>query len=157
MTTLAAALLFAKGQTMKRLSDTMFVAPQISPDDVAQAAASGITLIINNRPDGEDPGQPSGAEVAAAAAAAGVAYVAIPVTQAGFSMPQVEAMADAMAASSGAVLAYCRSGTRSTNLWALAKAHGGEPAEVLIDAAASADYDISPLGDMLAMLANRRS
>ncbi|MEQ1688599.1 MAG: TIGR01244 family sulfur transferase [Sphingopyxis sp.] len=136
----------------KRLTDTMLVAPQIDVAGVAEAAAQGVTLIINNRPDGEAAGQPPGADIATAAQAAGIAYCAIPVTQAGFSMPQVAAMADAIAGAEGAVLAYCRSGTRSTHLWALSQASRGADVDLLTEAAAEAGYDLMALRAMLDML-----
>ena len=96
----------------KILTENMFVSPQIDVAAVADAARHGVTLIINNRPDGESADQAPGADIAAAARAVGIAYVAIPVTQAGFSMPQVEEMAAAINGAGGSVLAYCRSGTR---------------------------------------------
>jgi uncharacterized protein (TIGR01244 family) len=134
------------------LIDGMFVAPQISSDDVAAAAAQGIGLIINNRPDGESADQPSGAEIEAAARAAGLSYVAIPITHSGFSQPQVAAMVDALETAQSGVLAYCRSGTRSTLLWALAQAQLGADSDDVSDIAAAAGYDVSairPLMDML--------
>ena len=112
-----------------RLTDQISVAPQIAPEDCAVAKGEGFTAIINNRPDGEVPGQPSCAQMRAAAEAAGLRYCAIPIDQSGFSLPQIEAMAAELGA--GPVLAFCRSGTRSTNLWALAerqKASTGPPA-----------------------------
>ena len=139
----------------KKLTETMYVAPQIDVAAVADAARLGVSLIINNRPDGEAADQAAGADIAAAAQAAGIAYVAIPVTQAGFSMPQVEAMAAAIEDAEGKVLAYCRSGTRSTNLWALARAKSGASADALTEAAARAGYDLSPLRAMIDMLGQR--
>lgn len=139
----------------KNLTETMLVAPQIDGAAVAEATRLGVTLIINNRPDGEAADQTPGADIAAAAHAAGIAYVAIPVTQAGFSMPQVEAMAAALDGAHGKVLAYCRSGTRSTNLWALACASQGADADALASAAARAGYDLSPLRTMIDMLGQR--
>ncbi len=141
--------------TLRRIDDAVSVAPQIAPEDVPGLAAAGFKAIVNNRPDGEDFAQPDGAAIAAAAQAAGLAYTAIPVTQAGFSAVQVEAMADALAAAGGPVLAYCRSGTRSCNLWALAEAsRGGDPAE-LTAKAAGAGYDISGIRPLLDQLAGR--
>jgi uncharacterized protein (TIGR01244 family) len=125
-----------------RLEETVFVAGQIAPADVAEAARKGIVSIINNRPDGEEPGQIAGAEIAAAAEAAGLAYVHIPVAG-GFSEQQVAAMAAAL--ERGPALAFCRSGTRSTYLWALARAAGGADAEALIARARDAGYDLAPL------------
>jgi uncharacterized protein (TIGR01244 family) len=127
---------------MQRLDATVLVAGQIRPSDLAEAAASGIRTIVNNRPDGEEPGQPLAAEIEAAAQAAGLAYRHIPVAG-GFSDAQVEAMAEALG--EGPVLAFCRSGTRSTWLWALARARLGDDAEELAARAASAGYDLSPI------------
>lgn len=138
-----------------RLTEKIAVAPQIGPEDCAAAAAAGFTTVVNNRPDGEAPGQPDGADIAAAAAATGLAYHAIPIGHGGMSMADVEAMAAVLAASPGPVLAYCRSGTRSTHLWALAAAsQGAEPRE-LTAAAAAGGYDISMLMPTLASLKPR--
>lgn len=137
----------------KALTDMMLVSPQIDEAQVIEAARQGVTLIINNRPDGEAADQPSGADIAVAARAAGMAYIAIPVTAAGFSMPQIAVMAAALDGAEGKVLAYCRSGTRSTNLWALARASQGASAEDLTPLAARAGYDLSSLSVMLTMLA----
>ncbi|HEX5645141.1 MAG TPA: TIGR01244 family sulfur transferase [Erythrobacter sp.] len=137
----------------RELSPTMLASPQIWPDDVATAAALGVRLIINNRPDGESPDEPQGPAIEAAARAAGVDYVAIPVSHAGFSLPQVEAMGEALANAGGKVLAYCRSGTRSTFLWAMAQAKAGMEPDAIAAAAASAGYDITPVRPTVDMLA----
>ncbi|MGD9663871.1 MAG: TIGR01244 family sulfur transferase [Novosphingobium sp.] len=136
----------------RTLEGNVYASPQISIDDIADAKARGITLVINNRPDGEDAGQPTGAEIEAAARAAGLHYVEIPVTQAGFSEPQIRAMAEALAGSAEGTLAYCRSGTRSTNLWALARAYRGAEPEHLLAVAAKAGYDLTGIRPMLDML-----
>ncbi|MDP3906360.1 TIGR01244 family sulfur transferase [Novosphingobium sp.] len=141
----------------RQLSPRIFASPQIGLAEVAEARAQGIGLIINNRPEGESDDQISGAEIAAAAAAAGIAYVAIPVTHAGFSQPQVTAMAAALASTDAPVLAYCRSGTRSTLLWALAEASRGESPDALTAAAASAGYDVAPVRAVMDMLASPKS
>lgn len=137
----------------RKVTDGVFASPQIGLDEIAEAAGMGVTLVINNRPEGESDDQTPGTEIEAAARAAGMDYLAIPVTHAGFSEGQVKAMAEALAGSAGPVLAYCRSGTRSTLLWALAEAsRGGEP-ETIAAQAAQAGYDIAsirPLVDMLA-------
>ena len=130
---------------LRPLDPTIAVAPQITPDDVPAIAAAGYVAIVNNRPDGEEPGQPEGEAIRAAAAVAGLAYTAIPITQAGFSRPQVDAMIAALAAADGPVLAYCRSGTRSCNLWALARAAAGDHADAVTDKAAQAGYDLRGL------------
>ena len=134
---------------LRPLDPTVAVAPQITPDDVPAIAAAGYVAIVNNRPDGEEAGQPDGESIRAAAEAAGLAYTAIPVTQAGFSRPQVDAMIAALAAADGPVLAYCRSGTRSCNLWALAGAAQGEDAAALTAKAATAGYDLTGLRPLL--------
>jgi len=134
----------------RTLDDRISVFGQLGADDVASAKAQGFTAIINNRPDFEQPGQPTGAEIEAAARAAGLDYTAIPVDHAGFSEAQVTAMADALEKADGPVLAFCRSGTRSTFLWALARARLGDDGETLIAKAANAGYDLSPLRPVIA-------
>ncbi len=133
----------------RALTENLFVAPQITVDAVAEAAAHGVTLVINNRPEGESDDQTPGAEIESAAKAAGLDYVAIPVTHAGFSQWQLEAMSEALQKNEGKVLAYCRSGTRSTLLWSLVQARAGmHPAEIA-DRAAAAGYDVAPISMML--------
>lgn len=142
-----------------RQIDSQFLAsPQITVADVALAKELGVTLIVNNRPEGESDDQTPGAEIAAAAQDAGIAYVAIPVTHAGFSMPQVEAFQQALREAGDApVLAYCRSGTRSTLLWALAQAaNGANPFEIAAKAAAGG-YDIGPIRAQVDILSARAS
>ncbi len=136
----------------RKLTDDIWVAPQIDADAVAEAARQGITMIVNNRPDGESPEDPQGAEIEAAAHAAGLGYAAIPITHSGFSQPQVEAMVAALEAAAGPVLAYCRSGTRSTLLWALAESSQGGDPDALTAIAADAGYDLSPVRPLMDML-----
>ncbi len=138
-----------------KLSDQVWASPQIGVADVREAAAQGIGLIINNRPEGESDDQTAGSTIAAAAHAAGLAYVAIPVTHAGFSEPQVSAMAAALSETNAPVLAYCRSGTRSTLLWALAEASQGANPDDLARQAARAGYDVSGIAPLLDMLAEK--
>lgn len=138
----------------RKIDDKTFASPQIELADVAEAQALGIGMIINNRPEDESPDQTPGAEIEAAAKAAGIAYVAIPVTHAGFSMPQVEAMQAALAeAGDKPVLAYCRSGTRSTLLWALAQARSGMAPQAIAAHAAGAGYDVGPIMPQIDFLA----
>ena len=133
----------------RKLDDHVSVYGQLAPEEVAEAAGEGFALIVNNRPDGEQPGQPTTADMEAAARAAGIGYVAIPVDHSGFSEAQVARMAETLAGAAGPVLAYCRSGTRSTYLWALARARLGDDPATLIEKAAAADYDLTPLAPML--------
>ena len=137
----------------RRIDDTILVSPQIGPDDLAEAAARGVRLVVNNRPDDEEAGQPEGIAIQQAAEGAGLAYTAIPVTHAGFSHAQVDAMVQALEQADGPVLAYCKSGTRSTYLWALARAKMGEHPAVLIEKAEGAGYDLRPIRPMLDALA----
>jgi uncharacterized protein (TIGR01244 family) len=139
----------------RQLTDRVLASPQITLDQVAEAAAAGVGLVINNRPEGESDDQTPGAEIEAAARAAGMDYVAIPVTHAAFSESQVKAMAAALAGTDKRVLAYCRSGTRSTLLWALAEASRGQSPHTLTAAAAAAGYDLTPVRALMDMLAAR--
>ncbi len=99
------------------LSDSVAVSEQISAEDVAEIAAAGYQVLINNRPDGEEPGQPDSAEIEAAARAAGLEYHYLPVTAMNFPGPGFEQMADLFDDPGRPVLAFCRTGTRCTNLW----------------------------------------
>lgn len=103
--------------TIYRLSETCAVASQIQPGDVAALAADGFTTIICNRPDSEDFGQPAAAEVAAECETHGVEFYNIPIDRSGLSMDLVKRFQEAVAASTGRVLAYCRSGQRSSVIW----------------------------------------
>ena len=124
-----------------KLADGFFVAPQLTPGLIEAASEIGIKVIINNRPENEEPGQPSGTQIEAAAAEAGIAYAAIPVGRMGVSAKHLDQLDEALASGEPA-LAFCRSGMRSTIVWALARARAGEPIDALINAAAEAGYDI---------------
>ena len=116
------------------------VAPQLAPGDMAVAKARGFVLVINNRPDDEAPGQPTSAEMQAAAAAEGLGYVHIPV-QGRPEAAQIRAVAETVAAAQGPVLAFCRSGTRSIISWSLGQKD--RPREELIRLGQAAGYDLS--------------
>ena len=131
---------------MKQLEPNIFVSGQIAPEDLPAIAAAGATMIVNNRPDGEMHGQPAGEAVAVAAAGAGLGYRAIQISQ--LSAEAVDATASLLAEvdeSGDALLAFCASGTRSTFLWALARSSQGHDADVLVQAAADAGYDLTPI------------
>lgn len=140
----------------RTIDEKFLAAPQIAVSDIAEAKALGISTIINNRPDGEEPSEPQSAEIEAAALAAGLSYVAIPVTHAGFSGPQIAAMAVALENATGPVLAYCRSGTRSTLLWALARTQLGDDRVSLYAKAARGGYDLSSIDHMIDVVAANR-
>jgi uncharacterized protein (TIGR01244 family) len=141
----------------RKLTGRVFVAPQIDIDAITAAKDLGVTLVINNRPEDESADQTPGPDIEAAATEAGMEYIAIPVTHAGFAEWQVTAMADALEKADGKILAYCRSGTRSTLLWALARASKGEHPAVLAEQAADAGYDLSPVTAMMDMVRGRAS
>jgi uncharacterized protein (TIGR01244 family) len=130
---------------IRKLDERTLIAGQIDPAEIAEMVAGGVTMIVNNRPDGEDPGQPSSAEIEQAAHAAGIHYRHVPVGSSGLSQDQVQAMADAMEATGGTTLAFCRSGTRSIYLWALARTGAGADVEDVARKAAEAGYDLTPI------------
>ena len=115
---------------------------QIEPQQVDKIGAQGFKTIINNRPDGEEPGQPTSAQIEAAAKAAGLAYVHVPVR----GMPtaeQVDLVAAAVAAAEGPTLLFCRSGTRSIITWSLGEVAQGAARADLAAKGAAAGYDLS--------------
>ena len=129
----------------RKLSDGFYASPQITVRDIEEAAALGVAMVINNRPDGEVADQPQGAEIEAAAHAAGMEYVAIPITLPALSDVHVMAMRESLDRAAGKVLAYCRSGNRSTLLWALAETMAGADPAQIARAATDAGYDVSPV------------
>ena len=129
---------------MKRLSDELTVSPQLPIEAIDEIAKAGFKTVICNRPDDEDPGQPSFAEIAAKAEAAGMKAIFQPVASGNVADTDVDAFAANLAAAPKPVFAYCRSGTRCTILWSLASA-GKLPVQDIIKSAADAGYDMSPL------------
>lgn len=133
---------------LKRINDHVSVSGQINPEDVATLKSLGFVAIVNNRPDGELPDQPAGDEIEAAAKAAGLAYHAIPLGREGVNADLVEKTKAVIEGSDGPVFCFCRSGTRSTTLWALSQA-GEMDASEIISQAAEAGYDMSHLAGIL--------
>lgn len=130
---------------LRRVTDDFSVAPQIALTDIPAIAKAGFVLVINNRPDGEDYLQPAEAQVQAAAKAAGLDYVFIPV-RGGPTAEQAMAVAKACEAAQGPVLAFCRSGTRSITAWGLGQAmSGARSPQDIVSLAAGAGYDLSHL------------
>ena len=133
----------------RQLDDKTLVDGQIGPDDVATLKAMGVTLIVNNRPDGEDVGQPTSDEIEAAARKAGIDYRHVPIAR-GLGPSDIEAMREAMhSASEGKLFAFCRSGNRSTLAWAVAKSEDGVPSEELHRQANEAGFDLGPIAHLL--------
>lgn len=137
------------------IDESVFVAGQISPADVARAADQEIALIINNRPDREEDDQPAGDLIAKAAEAAGIAYVSIPVGAEGIGPAQIDAMTCALAEANGAILAFCRSGNRSSMLWALSQAQQGRDPETIAGKVRDAGYNPANILPVMEALAAR--
>lgn len=139
--------------SFKQLDDTTQASGQITQADVGTAAAEGVTRIICNRPDGEEPGQPTSDEVRQWAEEAGLSFVHIPVTGQTLSPDTGAEMAKALEDADGPVLAYCKSGGRSAALWALASAMTGRHApDRILALAGNAGYDLSGLSGALVSL-----
>lgn len=133
---------------VRELDVKTLVSSQIRPSDVERLKELGVTMIVNNRPDGEDPGQPGAAEIEAAAERAGIAYRHVPIAR-GIGPADVESMREAIEAADGKLLAYCRSGNRSTLAWAVARREQGASIEELQQAAAAAGVDLAPVAHLL--------
>lgn len=129
---------------MKRLSDELTVSPQLPIEAIDEVAKEGFKTIICNRPDNEDPGQPSFAEIAARAESNGMKAIFQPVASGNVSDADADAFAANLEAAEKPVFAYCRSGTRCTILWSLASS-GSLPVQDIIKSASDAGYDMSPL------------
>ena len=130
--------------TPKPLAPDISVTTQVTPAAIAAAKAAGFRAIINNRPDREEPGQPSSAELEAAAKAAGLEYHHIPVVSGQFSDAQIGAFCDAMGGCGKPALAFCKSGMRATSLWALSQA-GKLTTDEILRQAGACGYDLTPL------------
>ncbi|MBY6046685.1 TIGR01244 family phosphatase [Vannielia litorea] len=135
----------------RQLTPKLSVSPQISPEEVQAIAEAGFSTIICNRPDGEVPPGLQAADVAAAAEAAGLAFIVNPVVHSSMTAEVVTRQRAAIEESAGPVLAYCQSGTRCTVLWMLGAAPDTPPAE-LIQTAARAGYDLAALAPRLQAL-----
>ena len=106
----------------RQISDDYSVSGQITADDVATIKAAGFKGVICNRPDNEQPGQPSAAEIREVVEAAGLGFRHVPMLSGQPVTPQdAEAMAKALNELDGPIFAYCRSGARSTNLFLAAQ------------------------------------
>ena len=133
----------------RQLDDHVLVSRQIAPEEVAELRAQGVTMIVNNRPDGEDADQPLGADIEAAAREAGIAYRHVPIRR-GMGPSDVEAMQDAMReCGDGKLVAFCRTGNRSALAWAVARAEEGVPRDELERRAAGAGIDLGPVAHLL--------
>lgn len=140
-----------------------YITPQFAvsampePEDLAQIAALGFKTVISNRPDGEEPGQMTGKEEGAIAERAGLGFHHVPALKHDmFTDTTIDAMISAVTASDGPILAHCKSGLRSTILWAAASARAGKE-DCVIAALTRAGFDLDFLRDDLQEIADRRS
>jgi uncharacterized protein (TIGR01244 family) len=134
---------------IRQLDDKVMVSGQIAPHEVAGLADQGVTVIVNNRPDGEEPGQPLAADIEAAATAAGIPYHFVPIIR-GIGPADVEEMQKAMRqAEGGKLLAFCRSGTRSAMTIGLAKREEGASAEEVQRCLTDAGFDPGRIAHLL--------
>ena len=134
---------------IRRLDDRTSVSGQFRPEEIAGLAERGIAMVVNNRPDGEEPGQPLAADIEAAAEAAGMSYRHVPIIR-GIGPADVAAMRDALhAAGDGQTLAFCRSGNRSALAWALAMREDGASAEEIAEKVTAAGFDVTPIAHLL--------
>jgi uncharacterized protein (TIGR01244 family) len=134
---------------IRQLDDKMMVSGQIAPHEVAGLAESGVTMLVNNRPDGEEEGQPLAGDIEAAAAAAGIPYRFVPIIR-GIGPADIEAMQEALReAGDGKLLAFCRSGTRSALTLALARREEGASADEVHRCLADAGFDSGPIAHLL--------
>lgn len=132
----------------RQLDDGFSVSPQLALADIRRAAGEGYRSIISNRPDGEEEGQPTAAEINSEAERHGLAFEHIPISPGKATDADADAMARALDTLPKPVLGYCRSGARAATLWALASAVQTDPA-TLIRQAAAADHDIAALEPVL--------
>jgi len=133
----------------RQVTNKLMISPQINTENIDEAVTIGVTLIINNRPDGEEDDQPTNEELAAYAATKNIKWAFIPVNPGQMTMEGIESMSFALR-DSEKVLAYCRSGARSCTLWGLAEAFvGGTATADILKSASDAGYDLSGMAPTL--------
>ena len=134
---------------IRQLDERVMVSGQVAPHEVARLAEQGVTVLVNNRPDGEEPEQPLAGDIEEAAAAAGIAYRFVPIIR-GIGPADVEVMQEALReAGDGKLLAFCRSGTRSALALALAQREEGVSREEVEQRLRAAGFDSGPIAHLL--------
>jgi uncharacterized protein (TIGR01244 family) len=124
-----------------QLTDTVSVSEQITPQDIEKIAAAGFKVVVNNRPDGESAEQPASEDIARAAEAAGLSYYYLPINAGNFPGPDVGIMASLLDNADEPVLAFCRTGTRCTNLWVITRPQ--QEVETAVGHAKALGYDLA--------------
>ncbi|WP_111496333.1 TIGR01244 family sulfur transferase [Marinobacter bohaiensis] len=140
---------------LHKLDDTLTVAPQISVADVAEAARAGFRTLVSNRPDGEGADQPATDAIAEAAREQGLEWIYLPVQSGNVTDEDVERFAPLLEQADKPILAFCRTGTRCSTLWALSRARR-DNIDQLLNTARSAGYDLEAQRERMASLASRR-
>lgn len=134
---------------IRQLGERVMVSGQLAPHEVAGLAEQGVTMLVNNRPDGEEPGQPFAGDIEAAAEQAGIAYRFVPIMR-GIGPADVESMQEALRdAGDGKLLAFCRSGTRSALAVALALREEGASSDEVQRRLTEAGFDPGPIAHLL--------
>ena len=134
---------------IRELDARTLVSGQIAAHEVARLASEGITVLVNNRPDGEEPDQPLASDIEAAAEAAGITYRFVPIIR-GIGPADIDSMCEALRqASGGKLLAFCRSGARSAYTVALARRHEGASADEVQNSLMQAGFDPAPIAHLL--------
>jgi uncharacterized protein (TIGR01244 family) len=134
---------------IRQLGDRTLVSAQIAPEEVARLTDHGVTMLVNNRPDGEEPDQPRASDIEAAAEQAGIAYRFVPIIR-GIGPADVEAMQEALRETGdGKLLAFCRSGTRSAFAVSLAHREEGASREEVEQRLTLAGFDPGPIAHLL--------
>jgi len=131
-------------ETIKQISPFLSVSPQLKPEELGVVEAMGFKSIINNRPDGEAEDQPTAAVMEAVAKRHGLEYRNQPVISGRITEADVAQFGKLMAELRGPVLAFCRTGTRSTTLWALSQAGRLSP-DAILKTAEQAGYQLEAL------------
>ena len=124
-----------------KLSESLSVAAQITPQDVPNIAAQGFTTVVCNRPDGEVPDQASMDEIEAACNAAGLLFVRYPINAMNFPGADLDGLGELFDDPSQSVLAYCRTGTRCANLWVATRSDDDTPEAIKV--ARDIGFDLS--------------
>lgn len=136
------------------LDDRVAVSGQLTAADMKDVAAAGYAAVVNNRPDGEAMfGQPRTADLQSAAEAAGLVFLDLPFSGPHASPDQVKALGRLLAEHDGKVLAYCKSGMRSTLLWGAASIAAGKSLDEVLGAAARAGQNLDQAGELMVALA----